>query len=808
MTVSKVMAPLQYATDGVRVNFPYDDKIFEASDLEVYLLNAENQEERAVLDQDYTVTGVGLDDGGAVIFIIPPAANQILTIRRALPLIQTTNYVENDDFPAESHEEGLDKTVMLIQQLQEQAGRSLHLPPSIQLSGKLPAPAPNTVLAWDSLAQEIINRTTETLTVPQLDHIGNYGDSLAQAVSEIGAGAKLLMLNKLITLDSNLVVPKNIQLWPTREGRIRIVNCTLELQCIPECGPYQIFELVGTGAVTGLPSALPEWFGALGDNTPGDEVAVQACMNAAKVTCILADKIFNCVTELYPPLDHVIEGHGPSSVLYRSTTTGGSHAGGLCPYNGVTLRNFTLRGSGAAYVAGADGIIALYNNAGSWDAPGSVVDRDQADLTKWRGAKLKVEHVVIENWAANGLQAGPDSVIDNVLIRDCLNEGMLIQGDRCGINFPRISNCPSWAIDLNCSYAKVMAPTIQNCGQADKVVVAEDGGGIMVNSATHINGAVGNEVYNPTIDTSDFSGITVLAPALNDYVLRGTVIFNPVIRNVCLNTTNPDLSAINITDNSVSGTKLTDTALSLPQIDTVASGHGIYIFKTIRTSIQGYNIKDPFAAGIYAYLFKDLTITGPGMVRDFGTMAYSFNTGSNLALFGWNVVKTDAEDEVGGVRLEAIDGFDIGHGYVELDPVYGYGVFNTRVSGRGSVHGVRAKGCLAGIYDDSTGDFTRIIGNDLGDNVYPMQLLGTHDNYKVRDNEGYRSEMSGVSPAIASGATFPHYLAAAPAFISVTPAEAGPTDVTATADADNITVNFGGGGSKTFYWAARIAQSK
>jgi hypothetical protein len=78
----------------------------------------------------------------------------------------------------------------------------------------------------------------------------------------------------------------------------------------------------------------------------------------------------------------------------------------------------------------------------------------------------------------------------------------------------------------------------------------------------------------------------------------------------------------------------------------------------------------------------------------------------------------------------------------------------------------------------------------------------------IRNNTGYVSENSGTSAAIASGATIAHGLAKAPAFVSVTPAEAGPTDVTVTVDATNITVTFGGGGSKTFFWSARIVQSK
>lgn len=60
----------------------------------------------------------------------------------------------------------------------------------------------------------------------------------------------------------------------------------------------------------------------------------------------------------------------------------------------------------------------------------------------------------------------------------------------------------------------------------------------------------------------------------------------------------------------------------------------------------------------------------------------------------------------------------------------------------------------------------------------------------------------GTSGAIATGGTIAHGLGTTPSKISVTAAESGPTDLYATIDATNITVNFGGGGNKTFHWTA------
>jgi hypothetical protein len=50
-----------------------------------------------------------------------------LCLRRASPLTQTTDYTPNDPFPAESHEDALDKLTFISQQLQEELGRSIKL---------------------------------------------------------------------------------------------------------------------------------------------------------------------------------------------------------------------------------------------------------------------------------------------------------------------------------------------------------------------------------------------------------------------------------------------------------------------------------------------------------------------------------------------------------------------------------------------------------------------------------------------------------------------------------------------------------
>ena len=628
--------------------------------------------------------------------------------------------------------------------------------------------------------------------------------TLAAAVATLNAAGSpctLVAPAGAHSIAANLTVNSVITLLPLNGADIQIdVGVTLNILGRCDAGRYRVFS--GSGAVTGLKSALPEWFGAVGDDTNDDGAALQKCMDSSKVTFLLDGSTYKFTAILYPPADHNVVSHGPGAVLHRS-----SSGPGLYPYNNVVLRQFTLRGDGGGvYAAGANGITILYNN-GAWVDPGGVINRDQNDPAKWRGAFLTVDRLVIEDWSANGMGAGPDSVIDSVLIRDCVNEGMLIPGDRVAINMPTVRDCWGWGIDLNCSGTQIYGGLIKNCGNRLLGPGGEDCGGLCIIGHTHVNGTNFNKVVGVTVDGSTNAGVTVMAPSTYDYQMKGNVLLGLTIRNVCSNTTDAGLSALNIVDNSTSGTKLNNTQVIALTIDGTTTGHGIHIIKSVRTVITGYSIANVYGMGVLASNFSILVVSG-GSVSSFGGPAYKFINGSDLSFDSFEVLKTTAIATVIGVLVENVTRFDIGSGFVTLDTTHGYGVFLTGTSGHGCVSRSVAKTCYCGIYDNSTGGYNRILDNDLSDgNTIPMSIVGTVTGYRVKGNIGYLSENSGKSDFISTGGTIAHGLAATPAYVNATAAEAGPTDIYVSADANNITVNFGGGGSKTFYWEARLAQS-
>jgi hypothetical protein len=129
MTISSTTVKNSYAGNGTLDTFNYTFKIFADADIQVIIRDATATETVKTLTTHYTVTGVGSASGGTIVFTAGniPTATETVVIRRASPQTQAIDYIANDPFPAESHEEGLDRSMMAIQQLQEEVDRSIKL---------------------------------------------------------------------------------------------------------------------------------------------------------------------------------------------------------------------------------------------------------------------------------------------------------------------------------------------------------------------------------------------------------------------------------------------------------------------------------------------------------------------------------------------------------------------------------------------------------------------------------------------------------------------------------------------------------
>ena len=129
MTVSSTTVKNSYSGNGSTTQFAYGYKIFADSDLIVIIRSAAGTETVKTLTTHYTVAGAGDASGGSITFTSgnTPASGETVVIIREVPQTQAIDYIANDPFPAESHEEGLDRATMTTQQVQEELDRSIKL---------------------------------------------------------------------------------------------------------------------------------------------------------------------------------------------------------------------------------------------------------------------------------------------------------------------------------------------------------------------------------------------------------------------------------------------------------------------------------------------------------------------------------------------------------------------------------------------------------------------------------------------------------------------------------------------------------
>lgn len=127
MTVTTTTPRISYSGNGTTTVFALPYYFLSASDLRVLKRTALGVESVLSLGTQYTVTGAGVGAGGSVTLATAPASGESITIIRNPVIVQNTDYLTNDSFPAESHERALDLLTMVGQRLNDRIDRSLQL---------------------------------------------------------------------------------------------------------------------------------------------------------------------------------------------------------------------------------------------------------------------------------------------------------------------------------------------------------------------------------------------------------------------------------------------------------------------------------------------------------------------------------------------------------------------------------------------------------------------------------------------------------------------------------------------------------
>ena len=124
MTVLTTENLQSFVGNGIILNFVFTYKALEANDIKVFLDDVEQLSDfSTILNPDQNT-----NPGGTVTFITAPDVDEKVDLLRITNPTQELDYTSYDGFPADSHEGGLDKLTMLLQQNENELVNAIRVP--------------------------------------------------------------------------------------------------------------------------------------------------------------------------------------------------------------------------------------------------------------------------------------------------------------------------------------------------------------------------------------------------------------------------------------------------------------------------------------------------------------------------------------------------------------------------------------------------------------------------------------------------------------------------------------------------------
>jgi len=138
MTISSTTLRNDYPGDNTTVTFAFEFVVLQETTgftIRVIVTDANGIETEQVQDVDYTVS-LGTNGTGTITFTTAPALNTKITLLSNVPRTQQTDYINigTDKFPADSHENTVDKLTLMVQNNDEKLKRAITLPESSALT--------------------------------------------------------------------------------------------------------------------------------------------------------------------------------------------------------------------------------------------------------------------------------------------------------------------------------------------------------------------------------------------------------------------------------------------------------------------------------------------------------------------------------------------------------------------------------------------------------------------------------------------------------------------------------------------------
>lgn len=275
-----------YAGAGTIGPFTVGFRFLADSHLQVVRTSTAGIDTTLTLTTHYSVAGAGATTG-TVTLVTALAVGEKLTIIRKVPFTQEADYVPGDSFPAESHEQALDKLTMETQQLKETVSRSITAaissPAGIDYT--LPAPEAFKILGWNGTATGFQNTDPSGAGALAAD-LANNSDSNkgAKLVGYDGATAQAVLDDAKVMANYTALrayTGRAIGVRFTTQGIAgHFYRDTADLTSLDNGGTIIVDAAARRWKRLFNGNVLARWFGAVGNGVADDTAALQACYSA------------------------------------------------------------------------------------------------------------------------------------------------------------------------------------------------------------------------------------------------------------------------------------------------------------------------------------------------------------------------------------------------------------------------------------------------------------------------------------------------------------------------------------------------
>ena len=155
MTVADNTSRDQYTATSGQAVFPYTFEIFNKDDV-VVIKNTTT----LIEGTNYTVTGVGNENGGSIVLTAGATTGDIITVYRDMPLERNSDYQTSGDFLASEVNNDFDRLWLAAQQINELSARSIKRPDSDSASINMVLPVAldraDKMLAFDGTGAVVV----------------------------------------------------------------------------------------------------------------------------------------------------------------------------------------------------------------------------------------------------------------------------------------------------------------------------------------------------------------------------------------------------------------------------------------------------------------------------------------------------------------------------------------------------------------------------------------------------------------------------------------------------------------------------